>query len=216
METFEIIAESRTDTGKGASRRLRREGKIPGIVYGADKDAEMISLDHNHVIQHLEHEAFYSHILELKVDGKKQKVVLKDLQRHNYKPLLVHLDLLRVSDKEKLTMHVPLHFVNEEKCVGVKMGGGNISHVITGLDIVCLPKDLPEYIEVDIENLELGESIHLGDLNLPEGVESYALAHGGDASLPVVTVHAPKGGSDDEAEASDTTADADSGESEAE
>lgn len=198
METFELVAESRTDTGKGASRRLRREGKIPGIVYGAKQDPQMITLDHDHVLHHLEEEAFYSHILDLSIDGKAEKVVLKDLQRHNYKPLLTHIDLLRVSADEKLTMHVPLHFVNEDKCVGVKMGGGVISHVITELDIVCLPKDLPEYIEVDLENLNVGESIHLGDLKLPEGVESYALAHGGDASQSVASVHAPKGSSADE------------------
>lgn len=201
METFELVAESRTDTGKGASRRLRREGKIPGIVYGSTEAPEMITLDHDHVLHHLEEEAFYSHILDLTIDGKSQKVVLKDLQRHNYKPLLTHLDLLRVNANEKLTMRVPLHFINEDKCMGVKMEGGIISHIITELDIVCLPKDLPEYIEVDLENVNLGESIHLSDLKLPEGVESYALAHGGDASQSIASVHAPKGSAGDEEEA---------------
>lgn len=192
MNQFELIAEPRTDVGRGASRRLRKAGRLPGIIYGAEKEAAPITLDHDDVAHHLEHEAFYSHILVVSLGDEKQKVVLKDLQRHPYKPRLLHIDLQRVSDTEKLTMRVPLHFINEAKCIGVKQGGGVISHIMSELEISCLPKDLPEYIEVDLAEVNVGETIHISDLKLPDGVESYALAHGGDASAPVVSVHMPK------------------------
>ncbi len=192
METFEIIAEPREDMGKGASRRLRREGKVPGIVYGANKDAASIMVKQNEIFHHLENEAFYSHILTLQVGKAKEKVVLKDLQRHPYKPVVLHLDLLRVDENEKLTMRVPLHFLNEDICIGVKEGGGVVSHVMNDLEIICLPKDLPEYIEVDMAEINLGEGIHLTDLKLPEGSEIAALLHGGDAAQIVATVHIPK------------------------
>lgn len=192
MNQFELNAELREDKGKGASRRLRRTGKLPGVVYGANKDATSITLDHNEVIHKLEHEAFYSSILTLKVGKDKDKVVLKDLQRHPYKPFIMHIDLQRVSETEKLTMRVPLHFINEDKCVGVKLSGGVISHITTELEISCLPKDLPEYIEIDMAEVKLNETIHLGDIKFPEGVESYTLSHAGDASAPIVSVHIPK------------------------
>ena len=192
MQSFELNAEPRTDVGKGASRRLRRTGKVPGILYGADKETTMISLVHNDLMHQLEHEAFFSHILTIKLNGGSEKVVLKDLQRHPYKASLLHIDFQRVSESEELTMRIPLHFLNEDKCPGVKTGGGVISHIMTELEISCLPKDLPEYIEVDLINLELDDSIHLGDLKVPEGVVITALQHGGDASLPVVSVHVPR------------------------
>ena len=192
METFEIIAEPREDMGKGASRRLRREGKVPGVVYGASKDAASITVDQNEIFHHLENEAFYSHILTLQVGKAKEKVVLKDLQRHPYKPVVLHLDLLRVDENETLTMRVPLHFMNEDICIGVKQDGGVVSHVMTDLEIICLPKDLPEYIEVDVAEVNIGEGIHLSDLKLPEGTEIAALLHGGDAAQIVATVHIPK------------------------
>ena len=202
MNEFDVTAESRTDVGKGASRRLRRSGKIPGIVYGGKDGAMMITLPHNEIVHHLEQEAFYSHILNLKVDGKTEKVVLKDLQRHVYKPEVLHVDFLRVSAEEKLTMSVPLHFMNEEKSVGVK-AGGVISHVMSELEIQCLPKDLPEYIEIDMLDVEVGVTLHLSDLQLPDGVEIYALTHGGDAAQPVVSVHQPKGKAEDDEADSD-------------
>ncbi len=192
METFEIIAEPRDDLGKGASRRLRREGKVPGVVYGADKEATSIMVGHNEIFHHLDNEAFYSHILTLQLANKKERVVLKDLQRHPYKPTILHLDLQRVEENEQLTMRVPLHFINEEMCIGVKQGGGVVSHVISELEISCLPKDLPEYIEVDLLNVELGDGIHLTDLVMPEGVEITALSHGGDETQTVAMVHLPK------------------------
>lgn len=193
MNEFELVAEARADVGKGASRRLRRDGKLPGIVYGTDKEASMITLEHNKVMHNLEHEAFYSHILTLKIgDGAVEKVVLKDLQRHPYKPSLLHIDLQRINENEALTMRIPLHYINEEKCAGVKDGGGVVSHLMTDVDIVCLPKDLPEYIEVDMLEVNLNETLHLSDLILPEGVQIYSLLHGGDAAQPVASVHAPK------------------------
>ena len=192
MDSFEVIAEPRESVGKGASRRLRRTGKVPGIVYGTGKDAEMITIDQNAIGHQLDNEAFYSSILNLNIGKASQKVVLKDLQRHPYKRLILHIDFQRIDAKEKLNMRVPLHFINEESCVGVKTGGGVISHIMTDLEISCLPKDLPEFIEVDLAELELNESVHLADLKLPEGVEIYALVHGGDDSQPVASVHTPR------------------------
>ncbi len=200
MNQLELNAELREDMGKGASRRLRRAGKLPGVVYGAEKEATSITLEHDDVIHKLEQEAFYSSILTLKIGKSKDKVVLKDLQRHPYKSFILHLDLQRISESEKLTMRVPIHFINEDKCVGVKEGGGVISHVMTELEISCLPKDLPEYIEIDIAEVKLHDTIHLGDLKLPEGVESYILSHGGDAAASVVSVHIPKAVEEEEEE----------------
>ena len=186
-ETFEINAVSRSDTGKGASRRLRHSGKVPGIIYGAGKDPEMITVDHNELVLHLENEAFYSHILKVSVDGNAQKVVLKDLQRHPAKPFIVHLDLLRVSADEKLKMLVPLHFIGEDVAPGVK-AGGTPSHTMTEVEVSCLPGDLPEYIEVDASALEIGDIVHLTDLVLPEGVELTALQQEGDHDASVMTI----------------------------
>ena len=192
MNKFEINAEPRADMGKGASRRLRRMGKVPGILYGARQEAAAIALDHNDISHHLELEAFYSHILTLNIGGEKQKVVLKDLQRHPFKPRIQHIDLQRVSETEKLTMRIPIHFLNEDKCIGVKLGGGVVSHIMTEIEVRCLPADLPEFIGIDLAEIDLGHTIHLKDLTLPDRVESYTLVHGGDPSSPVVSVHLPK------------------------
>ncbi|MCB1746564.1 MAG: 50S ribosomal protein L25/general stress protein Ctc [Gammaproteobacteria bacterium] len=197
MDIFEIEGELRHDRGKGASRRLRRAGKLPAIVYGGHKDPTAIQVTHTEMLLHTEHEAFYSHILNLKIDGKTERVVLKDMQRHPYKPFIMHMDFLRVSESEAITIRVPLHFVNEDRCVGVKQGGGVISHLMADLEVTCLPRDLPEYIEVDLQNINLGESIHLSELELPKGVEITSVAHGGDADQAVVSVHAPRGGASD-------------------
>jgi len=185
IETFEIVAESRSDMGKGASRRLRRLGMVPAIVYGGHQDPQMIALGHNALLRHLEHEAFYSHVLTLKVGEAESKVVLKDLQRHPAKPLVMHADFQRVSADEKLRMMVPLHFINEGSSKGVK-AGGQASHTLTEVEITCLPKDLPEFIAVDMAEMELGDILHLSELPLPEGV---ALAHAPDPDVPVVIIH---------------------------
>jgi len=190
METFEIKAQRRTDVGKGASRRLRHAGYIPAIIYGGDKAPVSLTLSHNDLLKQLELEGFYSHILTVNIEGEVEKVVLKDLQRHPYRPAVMHLDLQRVSETQKLHMRVPLHFLNENQCVGVKQGGGVVSHHMTEVEISCLPKDLPEFIDVDLVNIKLNEIVHLSDLVLPEAVE---LLHGSEHNLAVVSVHLARG-----------------------
>jgi large subunit ribosomal protein L25 len=199
QENFEINAVSRDVQGKGASRRLRREGLVPGIIYGGDVEPQMFATRHNELLQHLDNEAFYSHILTVNIDGTAQKVVLKDLQRHPAKPFVMHVDLLRVSDKDRIKMHVPLHFLNEETCPGVK-AGGKVSHLMTDVEVICAAKDLPEYIEVDLAGMNVGDTIHLSELNMPEGVEVLALAHDGEHDTGVVAIHAAKGGAEAEEE----------------
>ena len=186
QETFELKAESRSDAGKGASRRLRHAGKVPAIVYGGGKDPLMIALDHNDLLKHLEHGAFYSHGLAVDVDGARESCVLKDVQRHPARPIIMHLDLQRVRADEKIRMHVPLHFENESVAPGVKQGGA-VSHHLTEVDVNCLPKDLPEYIAVDMSAMGMNDSLHLSQLKLPAGVELVALGHGDDAL--VVSIH---------------------------
>ena len=197
MESFHLAASVRHALGKGASRRLRRLGSVPGIVYGAGKAPLPITLGHDDVLHHLEREAFFSHILTLDIDGAKEKVVLKDLHRHPWRPVILHMDLLRIDEEEKIVMNVPVHFLNEDSCVGVKASGGVISHILTDIEISCLPKDLPEYIEVDMQDVDVGQTIHLGDIELPERVDSTSLLHGGDPAQPVVSVHMPRVGTSD-------------------
>jgi len=200
QENFELIAESRSDTGKGASRRLRRTGQVPGIIYGAGKDPEMFSVAHNELIQHLDHEAFYSHILTVKVgDSQAQRVVLKDVQRHPAKPFVLHLDLLRVSESDKIRMHVPFHFIGESVAPGIKQGGV-ASHHIADAEISCLPKDLPEYIEIDVSGLDIGSAIHLSEIALPAGVEIPVLAQGPEYDAVVFSIGSGHGGAEEEEE----------------
>lgn len=193
MQVHELNAEPRSELGKSPSRRLRRSGRIPGTVYGTAKEPQSISLRHDDVLHRLDHESFYSTVLTLNVDSQGEQVVVKDVQRHPCKPDILHIDFLRIDEKQRITMRVPLHFLNEQQCVGVKTGGGVISRIMTELEVSCLPKDLPEYIEVDLANVQVGESIHLSDIGLPEGVEIHALLSGGDASASVATVSLPKG-----------------------
>ncbi|HET19259.1 MAG TPA: 50S ribosomal protein L25/general stress protein Ctc [Chromatiales bacterium] len=185
---FNITAEVRSDMGKGASRRLRHEGKFPAVIYGGDAEPVSITLDHDSMVHNLENEAFYSHILTLDVAGKKEKAVLKDLQRHPAKPLLLHADFMRVSDKEKLKMHVPLHFINEDQSPGAKKGGV-VTHNMTEVEVQCLPKDLPEYLEVDLAGVEIEQIVHLTDIKLPAGVELVELLHGEDHNQAVAAIH---------------------------
>jgi len=193
QETFELEAELRSDAGKGASRRLRRAGKVPAILYGGAADPVRLSVPHNELEKHLEHEAFYSHVLTVKFDGKAEKAILRDVQRHPAKPFITHIDLQRVSATETIRMQVPLHFLNEETAVGVKQQGGIISHVMTEVEVSCLAKDLPEYIEVDVADLKVGEAIHRSELKLPSGVELVELMHGGaEHDQPVVNIHMPR------------------------
>lgn len=188
-DLFELTAEIRTQSGKAESRRLRRLAeKVPAIIYGAGKASLPVAIHHRHITAALKNEAFYSHILTLNVEGTPEKVVLKALQRHPYKPQILHADFLRVSATEKLYMNVPIHFLNEETAPGVKLSGGMVSRLMNEIEVRCLPADLPEYIEVDLANLKIDQSLHLSDLTLPQGVEAVALLHGDDRS--VVSIHA--------------------------
>jgi len=189
--SFELNAEPRTDTGKGASRRLRHAGKVPAILYGGGKDPESLTLSHNEILRNLAYEAFYSHILSVKVGGSTTRAILRDLQRHPGKPTIMHVDLQRITESEKLKTHVPLHFIGEDVAPGVK-GGGLVSHELTEVLIECLPKDLPEFIEVDLSGLDIGDSIHLSDLQVPEGATLLELARGEGHDLAVVSVHAKR------------------------
>lgn len=186
---FEVEAEIRNDLGKGASRRLRRQEKVPAIVYGAGKEAQALALDHRKITKALENEAFYSHILTLKNGTDSERVILKDLQRHPFKPRILHVDFLRVRADEKLTMNVPLHFVGGEKAPGAK-AGGTISHLLTDVEIACFPDDLPEFLEVDISTMALNDVLHLSDLKLPKGVEITGLTPETDQA--VVSIYLPR------------------------
>ena len=194
-----ISADLRDVQGTGASRRLRRDGKVPAILYGSGKDPVMLTLDHDSMYHNLENEAFHSSILNVEVDGKGEKAILRDVQMHPYRPIIMHIDLQRVSAKDKIHMNVPLHFNGGEEAPGVKLENGIISQLINELDIICLPDDLPEYIEVDVSQLNLGDSIHISEISLPKGVESTFLSHGGD-DLAVVTCVAVRGSAASEEE----------------
>lgn len=185
--THEIPAESRSDEGKGASRRLRHSGKVPAIVYGSSEPPANIQLDHNTVWLASHNEWFYSAILDLALDGKKQKVLLRDLQRHPFKPQLLHLDFQRVDENKAIRIRVPLHFLNQEKSPAGKTSGVLISHALTDIEISCLPKDLPEFLEVDLGELSVGDIVHISDLKLPNGVEIPELRLGKEHDAAVVT-----------------------------
>lgn len=197
--TFTLNAQVRTLEGKGASRRLRRlEARIPAVIYGGSEAAQSLSLELREVVKALENEAFFSHVLTINVDGKPQQAVIKDLHRHPVKGIPMHMDFLRVDATHKITMRVPLHFTNQETCVGVKVEGGEITHVLADIEIACLPSSLPEFIEVDMTNVHLGTTLHMSDLKLPKGVEIPVLALGADHDQPVANVHARKVAAADE------------------
>ena len=192
MDEFTLVAESRGDTGKGASRRLRKSEIVPAIVYGAKKAALSIQLKHSDVLKSSSQESFYSQILDLSIDGKVERVVLKDMQRHPYKPFVMHMDFQRVDESAALTIRIPVHFLNEEDCIGVKQEGGVIARLMTEIEITCLPKDLPESIEVDVAKLSVGDAVHLADLVLPDGVEITSMTSGGDGAAAIVQVAMPR------------------------
>ena len=194
-----IQASKREGQGTGASRRLRRAGSVPGVIYGAGKEAVPVQFDHKSLFLQFRHEAFHASILTLDLEGKKEQVLLRDYQLHPVRNTIQHIDFQRVSATEKIHVKVPFHFVNEDVAPGVKLGGGLVGHILTEADVSCLPKDLPEFIEVDLANLEVGHSIHLSEIKVPAGVEFVQLAHGNDAA--VVSIAKPRGGSAaDEAE----------------
>lgn len=189
---FAVDAEIRDDLGKGASRRLRRSGRVPAIIYGAGEPPQNISLDHNKMVHNFDNEGFFSHVITVNLDGKKQKAILRDLQRHPAKPVILHVDFQRVSDDQAINVHVPLHFIGEDICPGVKQEGGSISHNVIEVEISCLPKDIPEFIEVDVSQLRIGDSVHLSDLQVPESITIAALTHGEGHDLQVLNVHTTK------------------------
>ncbi|AHI31388.1 MULTISPECIES: 50S ribosomal protein L25/general stress protein Ctc [Marinobacter] len=192
-QEFLIEAFPRGDQGRGASRRLRREErKIPAIIYGGKKEAVSISIWHNELKKALENEAFFSHILTIELEGKKESVILKDLQRHPYKPLLTHADFLRVDKDHEIHVNVPLHFLNEETAPAIKLQGGVANHQINEVEVICLPQNLPEFLEVDMTAVEMDQVVHLSDLKLPKGVRIAALLQGEDHDLPVVAIHKPR------------------------
>ena len=204
MAEYELNAELRSDKGKGASRRLRRyEDNVPAILYGAGKEPKPLSIAHKDLYKACENEAFFSHIITIHSDGKAEEAILKDLQRHPAKDRIMHADFLRIQMDQEISVEVPLHFVNEDDCIGVRQGGGNISHNMTSLEITCLPGDLPEYIEVDVMDIEIGGSIHMSELSLPQGLVIPSLQLGSDHDHVIVSVNAPKRVEEEEIESLD-------------
>lgn len=221
MEAFELNAQARTATGRAENRRLRKTGRVPAIIYGGKGEPVMFSLDHNDLSHHLDNEAFFSHIIKLKIDGNTEEAVLRDLQRHPARPFIEHADFLRIVAGEALRMSIPLHFVGEEECPGIVDEGGVMQHNLNELEIECLPRDLPEYLEVDCTKLNLHDSVHLSELVLPKGVQLVDLM--GDEEeqndLTVVSVQVPRAAieleAEDEAEAEAEAAAVDAEEGEA-
>ena len=196
FSTFALSARNRDMLGKGEVRRMRRlNGEVPAVIYGGKIDPQSISLVHKDVMKALENESFYAHIINLKIDGKNEEVVIKDIQRHPAKATVLHMDFLRINKSTYLNIKIPLHFANENTCVGVRKQGGTISRTMSELEVKCLPRDIPEYIEVDVSNLAVGETLHISSINLPRGVESVGLSQGPEYDLPVAVVNKSKGSS---------------------
>lgn len=194
-DALSFSVETRTGLGTGHARRLRRQDdRVPGVVYGGKKPTVYFSIDYRHIAKALQAEAFYSQVLELVIEKKKERVVLRELQRHPASDKVLHIDFLRISEDRAINISVPFHFLNEDKCHGVRLESGVISKNLTEVEVSCLPKDLPEFIPIDLEHVELGTTIHLSDLELPEGVLFVALAHREEHDVLVVSVHLPRGG----------------------
>jgi large subunit ribosomal protein L25 len=174
-DTIHLNADPRSDSGKGASRRLRHQGLVPAIVYGGDSDPVQVSLDHNKLMHELDHETIYTQVVELQVGALTEEVILRDLQRHPYKNKIMHADFFRIDKNTPIKIIVPIHVNNAEECVGVRLDGGMLTQLVTEIEIIALPKDLPEYLELDAENLHLGETLHLSDIKMPQGVELTAM-----------------------------------------
>nr|VFK36360.1 MAG: large subunit ribosomal protein L25 [Candidatus Kentron sp. SD]VFK38558.1 MAG: large subunit ribosomal protein L25 [Candidatus Kentron sp. SD]VFK78644.1 MAG: large subunit ribosomal protein L25 [Candidatus Kentron sp. SD] len=195
MKKFELTANVRYEMGTGASRRMRRGNRIPAILYGAKKNAIPLSLDGNEFGKQLEDESFGSRVITVNVENAKEPVVLKAVQRHPANSRILHVDFQRVSESRELQLRIPVHFINEDKCPG-KKAGGIISHLFPEVEVICLPKDLPEAISVDMSEIQLGQTLHLSDLVVPEGVTLTALSH--DLDQAVVTISAPRDSMEEE------------------
>ncbi|MGO4576325.1 50S ribosomal protein L25/general stress protein Ctc [Cupriavidus sp. 2TAF22] len=200
---MKVVAFERSVQGTGASRRLRNAGKTPGIIYGGAAEPKMIELDHNALFHALKKEAFHSSILDLEVEGKAEKALLRAFQMHPFKPLVLHVDFQRVSAADKIHVKVPLHFMNQENAPGVKLGHGIVNHILNELEVSCLPADLPEFIEVDLASAELGQTLHLSDVKLPKGVS--AITHG-DENPAIASISLPAGGVSEAKEGGETPA----------
>ena len=210
-DTIVLNASARNDLGKGASRRLRRNADLmPAVLYGAGEPALTLSIEHKDMLKATENEAFFASVLNIDLNGEVVPAIIKDLQRHPAKQIIMHADFQRIDMEKKIHMHVPLHFLNEEQCHGVKVEGGRVQHNLVEIEVSCLPGDLPEFIEVDMIEVKVGDIVHISDIKLPEGAESVALQYGEDHDLPVASITIPKGGDiiDDEevAEADDSEA----------
>jgi len=195
---IEVVAFPRTEQGTGASRRLRRGGRVPGVLYGAGKSVQAIELDHNALVQHLKMEAFHASILDMKLGAESDRVLLRDYQMHPFRQQVLHVDFQRIAKDRKIHMKVPLHFKNAELAPGVKLGGGALSHVMNEVEISCLPDDLPEFIEVDQSKMEVGDTLHVNDLALPKGVE--LLGRLKIDNPPIVTIQVPRAAAAEETE----------------
>ena len=188
-QKYDLIADIREDAGKGASRRLRRDGKVPAIIYGAGRPPRALTFDHNRVVQQLENQKFYSSVLHIKVGDKSQAAIVKDIQRHPARRQIMHMDFQRIVEDQAIRMNVPINLVGADVAVGVKEGGGTVSQMRNDVEVVCLPKNLPEYLELDISELELDGLMYLADIKLPEGVEIPELAQEAEQDQPVVSIH---------------------------
>ena len=207
-QTHEIKAQSRTDEGKGASRRLRHAAMVPAVVYGANQPPQSIQIEHNTILLAAKNEWFFSSILDLNVDGKVQKVLVRDWQKHPFKQQMLHMDFLRVNENEAIRVNVPLHFLNQEKSAAGKTSGVVISHNLTEVEVSCLPANLPEFIELDLADLKPGEIVHLSQVKLPKGVSLPALHLGADHDIAVVTANTVKEEAEPAAEAAAPAAEA--------
>jgi len=187
---FELAGEARPQLGRTDARRLRRQGKVPAVMYGGGEVPQSMVLDHNALSRQMSREAFFTSILTLKLGSKSQQVIVKDVQRHPAKPQIMHMDFQRIREDQEITLNVPIHFLNEAEAKGVKEQGGVVDHLLSDVEVTCLPRYLPEYLEIDVTNLELNQIYHLSDIKLPEGVELVALKHGHDE--PVVAVNPPR------------------------
>ncbi|MCH9694290.1 MAG: 50S ribosomal protein L25/general stress protein Ctc [Gammaproteobacteria bacterium] len=209
---FDLIAELREDQGKGASRRLRHQGKVPAIIYGAGRPPRSLAFDQNKVLHQLDNESFYSSVLNIKVGEKSQAAILKDLQRHPAKNIIMHMDFQRIVDDVEIKMNVPLHFIGEDVAPGVKEGGGSVAHLMNDVEVSCLPKYLPEYLEIDVSELQLDAMLHISDIKLPEGVEIPSLAQGEENDHAVVSIHVIKAAPVEEEEGEEAAAEGAEGE----
>ena len=191
MNEFEVVAQPRDALGTNASRRLRRTGRVPAVLYGGGMEATPISIEESRIKKQIKNEAFAAHVLTVKIDGVESQAVLKSVHREPATERVIHMDFQRISASSEIHMHVPLHFMNEENCPG-KKAGGIVTHLLVEVEVGCLPNDLPEYIEVDMEALDVGDSVHLSELVLPEGVHIMALTHNPDNDQPLVSVQHPQ------------------------